>query len=133
MGLIQKIRFSMGTIMVFVLMAAAAMALFVKTQHLTDSVAAPGVLPPGWNLDQIGFAPRSAARLVEEDMRGDLFLVLDHVARKRGWPAPGGRLHGCIEPSDRQYAGDYAGDAATARESGCWAGPSAGQLSLRPQ
>ena len=51
MRLIQKIRFSMGTIMMFVLMAAAGMALFVKIQHLTESVAAPGNIPPGWNLD----------------------------------------------------------------------------------
>jgi hypothetical protein len=51
MRLFRLIRFSMGTIMMFVLMAAAAMALFVKTQHLTDSITAPGVLPPGWNLD----------------------------------------------------------------------------------
>ena len=35
MGLIQKIRFSMGTIMMFVLMIAAGMALFVKIQNLT--------------------------------------------------------------------------------------------------
>ena len=41
MGLVQKIRFSMGTIMMFVLMVAAGMALFVKIQHLTDSVATP--------------------------------------------------------------------------------------------
>ncbi len=46
MGLITKIRFSMGTIMMFVLTAAACMALFVKIQQHTD-----GVLPPGWNLD----------------------------------------------------------------------------------
>jgi hypothetical protein len=51
MGLIQKVRFSMGTIMMFVLMVAAGMALFIKIQHLTDSVAAPAALPPGWNLD----------------------------------------------------------------------------------
>jgi hypothetical protein len=51
MRLFRLIRFSMGTIMMFVLMVAAGMALFVKIQHLTDSVAAPGALPPGWNLD----------------------------------------------------------------------------------
>jgi hypothetical protein len=47
MQLIRRIRFSMGTIMMFVLMAAAAMALFVKIQRLTDGVP----IPPGWNLD----------------------------------------------------------------------------------
>jgi hypothetical protein len=47
MQLIRKIRFSMGTIMMFVLMAAAAMALFVKIQRLTDGTP----IPPGWNLD----------------------------------------------------------------------------------
>jgi hypothetical protein len=46
MRLIPKFRFSMGTIMMFVLMVAAAMALFVKIQQHTDAV-----LPPGWNLD----------------------------------------------------------------------------------
>ncbi len=46
MGLIRKIRFSMGTIMMFVLMVAAAMALFVKIQQHTDAVT-----PPGWQLD----------------------------------------------------------------------------------
>jgi hypothetical protein len=51
MGLIQKIRFSMGTIMMFVLMIAAGMALFVKIQNLTEIVTAPAGLPPGWNLD----------------------------------------------------------------------------------
>ena len=51
MRLFRMIRFSMGTIMMFVLMVAAGMALFVKIQKLTDSVAAPGILPPGWNLD----------------------------------------------------------------------------------
>ena len=51
MRLFRLIRFSMGTIMMFVLMVAAGMALFVKIQHLTDSVAAPAALPPGWNLD----------------------------------------------------------------------------------
>jgi hypothetical protein len=48
MQLMRKIRFSMGTIMMFVLMAAAAMALFVKIQHLTNGT--PGI-PPGWNID----------------------------------------------------------------------------------
>jgi hypothetical protein len=47
MQLIRKIRFSMGTIMMFVLMAAAAMALFVKIQHLIDGTP----IPPGWNFD----------------------------------------------------------------------------------
>ena len=47
MQLIRKIRFSMGTIMMFVLMAAAAMALFVKILHLIDSTP----IPPGWNFD----------------------------------------------------------------------------------
>jgi hypothetical protein len=51
MGLIQKIRFSMGTVMMFVLMIAAGMALFVKIQNLTEFVATPAGLPPGWNLD----------------------------------------------------------------------------------
>jgi hypothetical protein len=51
MRLFRLIRFSMGTIMMFVLMVAAGMALFVKIQQLTDSVAAPAALPPGWNLD----------------------------------------------------------------------------------
>ena len=47
MKLIRKIRFSMGTIMMFVLMAAAAMALFVKIQRLATDVS----IPPGWNFD----------------------------------------------------------------------------------
>ncbi|MGP0066236.1 MAG: hypothetical protein ACLQGP_21865 [Isosphaeraceae bacterium] len=47
MKLIRMIRFSMGTIMMFVLMSAAAMALFVKIQHLMDG----SPIPPGWNLD----------------------------------------------------------------------------------
>jgi hypothetical protein len=51
MKLIQKVRFSMGTIMMFVLMVAAGMALFVKIQHIADSVTAPAALPPGWNFD----------------------------------------------------------------------------------
>ena len=41
MRLIRRIRFSMGTIMMFVLMVAAGMALFVKIQHLTDTMTAP--------------------------------------------------------------------------------------------
>jgi hypothetical protein len=45
MRLIRLIRFSMGTIMMFVLMAAG-MALFVKIQAHTDAV-----LPARWNLD----------------------------------------------------------------------------------
>jgi hypothetical protein len=51
MKLVRVIRFSMATIMMFVLMVAAGMALFAKIQHLTNSVAAPGILPPGWNFD----------------------------------------------------------------------------------
>ena len=43
MQLIRKIRFSMGTIMMFVLMVASAMALFVKIQEYTDSAALPGL------------------------------------------------------------------------------------------
>ena len=46
MRLIRLIRFSMGTIMMFVLMVAAAMALFVKIQQHTDAV-----IPPGWKID----------------------------------------------------------------------------------
>jgi hypothetical protein len=46
MRLIRKIRFSMGTIMMFVLMAGAAMALFVKIWQHTDAA-----LPPGWKTD----------------------------------------------------------------------------------
>ncbi len=45
MGLLRKIRFSMGTIMMFVLMAAAAMALFVKIYGYSDQ------LPMGWKVD----------------------------------------------------------------------------------
>ena len=45
MRLIRKIRFSMGTIMMFVL-TAAAMALFAKIQQHTDAVT-----PPGWKID----------------------------------------------------------------------------------
>ena len=45
MKLISMIRFSIGTIMMFVVMAAAAMALFVKIQEHTNGV------PPGWTLD----------------------------------------------------------------------------------
>jgi hypothetical protein len=51
MGLIQKIRFSMGTIMMFVVMIAAGMALFVKIQNLTVWVVIPARLPPGWKFD----------------------------------------------------------------------------------
>ena len=51
MRLIHKIRFSMGTILMFVLMAAAAMALFAKIQHLTDVATRPGVTLPGWKVD----------------------------------------------------------------------------------
>jgi hypothetical protein len=46
MQLLRKIRFSMGTIMMFVLMTAAVMALFVKIRQHTD-----GVLPAGWKID----------------------------------------------------------------------------------
>jgi hypothetical protein len=46
MRLIRRIRFSMGTIMMFVLMAAAVMALFVKIHQHTDAV-----LPAGWKID----------------------------------------------------------------------------------
>jgi hypothetical protein len=46
MRLIRRVRFSMGTIMMFVLMAAAVMALFVKIRQHTD-----GVLPAGWKID----------------------------------------------------------------------------------
>jgi hypothetical protein len=46
MQLIRKLRFSMGTIMMFVLMAAAVMALFVKIHRHTDAV-----LPAGWKID----------------------------------------------------------------------------------
>jgi hypothetical protein len=49
--LVRKLRFSMGTIMMFVLMAAAAMALFVKIQRLTNAILVGGPIPPGWNLD----------------------------------------------------------------------------------
>jgi hypothetical protein len=47
MRFFQKFRFSMATILMFVVMAAAAMALFVKVQHLADDAA----VPPGWKLD----------------------------------------------------------------------------------
>jgi hypothetical protein len=46
MRLIRRVRFSMGTIMMFVLMAAAVMALFVKIRQHTDAV-----LPAGWKID----------------------------------------------------------------------------------
>jgi hypothetical protein len=45
MGLLRRIRFSMGAIMMFVLMTAAAMALFVKIYGYADE------LPPGWKVD----------------------------------------------------------------------------------
>jgi hypothetical protein len=45
MRLLLKIRFSVGMIMMFVLMTAAAMALFVKIQEHTDD------LPAGWKVD----------------------------------------------------------------------------------
>lgn len=45
MRLIGMVRFSMGTIMMFVLMAAAAMALFVKVYEYSDP------LPMGWKVD----------------------------------------------------------------------------------
>jgi hypothetical protein len=51
MKLIQKIRFSMGTIMMFVVMVAAGMALFVKIQEVTLTVDTLVGLPAGWNLD----------------------------------------------------------------------------------
>ena len=47
MHLFRKFRFSMATIMIFVVMAAAAMALFAKIQHLADQAA----VPVGWKLD----------------------------------------------------------------------------------
>ncbi len=46
MRLLRRIRFSMGTIMMFVLMSAAVMALFVKIHQHTDAV-----LPAGWKID----------------------------------------------------------------------------------
>jgi hypothetical protein len=45
-GLFRKIRFSMGTIMMVVLMVATAMAQFVKIQQHTDAL-----IPPGWKID----------------------------------------------------------------------------------
>jgi hypothetical protein len=51
MRLFRMIRFSMGTIMIFVLMVAAGMALFVKIQQHTEGLVRPAVLPPGWTLD----------------------------------------------------------------------------------
>ena len=51
MQLMRKIRFSMGTIMMFVLMAAAAMALFVKIQRLTGATLVGSPIPPGWKID----------------------------------------------------------------------------------
>jgi hypothetical protein len=46
MRLIPRIRFRMGTIMMFVVMTAAVMALYVKIDQHTGSV-----LPAGWKLD----------------------------------------------------------------------------------
>jgi hypothetical protein len=46
MRLIRKIRFSMGTAMMFVLMAAAAMALFTKIQQHTAVIT-----QTGWKID----------------------------------------------------------------------------------
>jgi Ca2+/Na+ antiporter len=43
MQLLRKIRFTMGAIMMFVLMIAAAMALFVKIQQYTDPATLPGL------------------------------------------------------------------------------------------
>lgn len=43
MQLLRKMRFTMGAIMMFVLMVAAAMALFVKIQQYTDPVTLPGL------------------------------------------------------------------------------------------
>jgi hypothetical protein len=51
MRLFRMIRFSMGTIMIFVLMVAAGMALFVKIQQHTEGLVRPAALPPGWTLD----------------------------------------------------------------------------------
>ena len=51
MGLIQKIRFPMSTIMMLVIMSAAGMALFVKIQQVTERVIAPVGLAGGWNFD----------------------------------------------------------------------------------
>jgi hypothetical protein len=45
MQLLRKIRFTMGVLMMFVLMAAAAMALFVKIHQHADP------LPMGWKVD----------------------------------------------------------------------------------
>src|SRR5271156_2522984 len=42
-----RLRISIATIMMFVVMAAAAMALFAKIQHLADDAA----VPTGWKLD----------------------------------------------------------------------------------
>jgi hypothetical protein len=47
MGLIQRFRYSMRKMMMFVVMAAAAMALFAKVQNLVDDAA----VPAGWKLD----------------------------------------------------------------------------------
>jgi hypothetical protein len=47
MHLFRRFRFSMATIMMFVVMSAAAMALFTKIQHLADDA----FVPTGWKLD----------------------------------------------------------------------------------
>jgi hypothetical protein len=46
MRVLRKLRFSMGTIMMFVLMAATSLALFVKIRQHTDDA-----LPAGWRSD----------------------------------------------------------------------------------
>ena len=46
MRLMPRVRFRMGTIMMFVVMAAAVMALYVKIDEHTGSA-----LPAGWKLD----------------------------------------------------------------------------------
>ena len=56
MRLLPKFRFSMATIMMFIVMAAAAMALFVKVANLAEAADAPaaqiGILGlAGWRLD----------------------------------------------------------------------------------
>jgi hypothetical protein len=51
MRLLHKLRFSMGTIMMFVLMAAAAMALFVKVRHYTDLALVGTAAAAGWRID----------------------------------------------------------------------------------
>jgi hypothetical protein len=51
MRLLWRIRFSTGTIMMFVLTAAAAMALFVKIRHYTDVVLVGILAAAGWRID----------------------------------------------------------------------------------